>query len=427
MSVEQSEYRRLVPRQTWFQGTGVLLTVWSIVAALCLVGVVAVAYATIDLLVYQGRIEVAPADQKLLKPYVTEVRRGGSRRESRPAVAAVEDRDCPCASLVRTPLSRFIPFRSNRFHAGDSACRGRRALGYCGSGVLRRAAGCAQRISHSIGNTLRSQIHRQILRLGPATWISATPIWPSPCSCRPVTRSPQPSLGCCREAFTIWRLWSMVLALLMGLDWAITLQVLVPLILAYLLMQWVSARESLKTSRVESQGTTGLQTLSEGPPQEPHRPRLCDGGHRAGAVPEAPGTASSDYWPPAFRGDWASLSARLGAGLLLVDVGFLTGSRVLGTGQPLDLPKALTILGGLAALIPVIRVDCLNGARSANGRARRDRDQPIPRDPARSRTGCWSQVHRPRLEVRFSLKGSTTAAISTLCSKGSSCGFQRAV
>lgn len=353
MSVEQSEYRRLVPRQTWFQGTGVLLTVWSIVAALCLVGVVAVAYATIDLLVYQGRIEVAPADQKLLKPYVTEVDSAGVGENLGLRSLLWRNRDCPCASLVRTPLSRFIPFRSNRFTLA--------ALLVAGVGLwllrvwsLRRAAGCAQRISHSIGNTLRSQIHRQILRLGPgdldqrdANLAQSLFLQAGDAITAAITRLL--SRGLYDLAALV-----MVLALLMGLDWAITLQVLVPLILAYLLMQWVSARESLKTSRVESQGSTGLQTLSEG-----LRKSRIVRGYAMEAIEQERFQKHLEQHrqilASSVPGDWASWSARLGAGLLLVVVGFLTGSRVLGTGQPLDLPKALTILGGLAALIPVIR------------------------------------------------------------------------
>lgn len=353
MSVEQSEYRRLVPRQTWFQGTGVLLTVWSIVAALCLVGVVAVAYATIDLLVYQGRIEVAPADQKLLKPYVTEVDAEGVGENLGLRSLLWRNRDCPCASLVRTPLSRFIPFRSNRFTLATLLVAGV-GLWLLRVWSLRRAAGCAQRISHSIGNTLRSQIHRQILRLGPgdldqrdANLAQSLFLQAGDAITAAITRLL--SRGLYDLAALV-----MVLALLMGLDWAITLQVLVPLILAYLLMQWVSARESLKTSRVESQGSTGLQTLSEG-----LRKSRIVRGYAMEAIEQERFQKHLEQHrqilATSVPGDWASWSARLGAGLLLVVVGFLTGSRVLGTGQPLDLPKALTILGGLAALIPVIR------------------------------------------------------------------------
>jgi ABC-type multidrug transport system fused ATPase/permease subunit len=130
--------------------------------------------------------------------------------------------------------------------------------------------------------------------------------------------------------------------------------VLVPLILAYLLMQWVAARESLKTNRVESQGITGLQALSEGL----RKSRIVRGFAMEAIEQERFQKHLEQHrqiLATSVPGDWASWSARLGAGLLLVVVGFLTGSRVLGTGQPLDLPKALTILGGLAALIPVIR------------------------------------------------------------------------
>jgi ATP-binding cassette subfamily B protein len=353
MTVEQSEFRRMVPRQTWFQGSGVLLTVWSIVAAICLVGVVAAGYATIDLLVYQGRIEVAPADQDLLNPYVTEVDPSGVGENLGLRSLLWRNRDCPCASLVRTPLSRFIPFRSNRFALATLLVAGV-GLWLLRVWSLRRAAGCAQRISHSIGNTLRSQIHRQILRLGPGDLDQ-----------RDANLAQSLFLGTC-DAITaaITRLLSrglydlaalvLVLALLMGLDWTITLQVLVPLILAYLLMQWVAARESLKTNRVESQGITGLQALSEGL----RKSRIVRGFAMEAIEQERFQKHLEQHrqiLATSVPGDWASWSARLGAGLLLVVVGFLTGSRVLGTGQPLDLPKALTILGGLAALIPVIR------------------------------------------------------------------------
>jgi len=353
MTVEQSEFRRMVPRQTWFQGSGLWLTVWSIIAAVCLVGVVAAAYATIDLLVYQGRIEVAPADQELLKPYVTEVDPSGVGENLGLRSLLWRNRDCPCAGLVRTPLSRFIPFRSNRLTLATLLIVGI-GLGLLRVWSLRRAAGRAQRVAQSIGNTLRSQIHRQILRLGPGDLDQ-----------RDANLAQSLFLGTC-DAITaaITRLLSrglydlaalvMVLAFLMGLDWAITLQVLVPLILAYLLMRWVAARETLKSSRVESQGIAGLQTLSEGL----RKSRIVRGFAMEAIEQERFQKHLEQHrqiLATLVPGDWSSWLARLAAGMLLAVVGFLTGSRVLGTGQPLDLPKALTILGGLAALIPVIR------------------------------------------------------------------------
>lgn len=351
MTVEQSQFRRMVPQRIWLQGQGLRLILWSVTAALSLVGVIAAGYATVDLLAYQGRIEVADADRPLLKSYVTEVNPAGIGEDLGLRSLLWRYRNCPCAALVRTPLSRFIPFRSNRSTLATLLVLGA-GLWLLRVGSLRRSARCAQSVAQSTGNTLRSQIHRQILRLGPGDLDQrdanlAQYLFLGACDAITDSISTLLSTGFYDLAALI-----MVLAFLAGLDWAITLQALVPLVIAYLLLRWVSERETSKTSRVESQGIAGLQALTEG-----LRKSRIVRGFGMEAIEQERFQKHLDQLSQSLRSpaDWESWLARMAGCLLLAVVGFLTGSRVLGTGLALDLPKALTILGGLAVLIPVVR------------------------------------------------------------------------
>jgi ATP-binding cassette subfamily B protein len=353
MTVEQPQFWRMIPQQHWFRGRGILLALWSVLAALCLVGVVAAGYATLDLLVYQGRIEVVDTDLDQLKPYVTEVGPDGVGEDLGLRSLLWRNRTCPCARLVRTPLSRLIPFRSNRSTLATLLILGV-SLWLLRVWCLRRAARCAQGIAQTAGNTLRSQIHRQILRLGPGDLDqrdanTAQYLFLGASDAITGSMAKLLSTGLYDVAALL-----MVFGLLAGLDWAITLQTLVPFIIAYLLMQWVAEREAGKSRQFESQGIAGLQALAEG-----LRKSRIVRGYGMEAIEQERFHKHLDQHSQtllaAIPGDWGSWLARLGGGLLLAVVGFLAGSRVLGTGQPLDLPKALTVLGGLALLIPVVR------------------------------------------------------------------------
>ena len=114
MTTEHSFFRHLPPRRMWFQGSGLLLSAWSVLAAISLASSLGVLFLILDLLTYQGRIEATPAELDKLSPWVTPVNRKGIAEDTGIRSTLWRHRDCPVVTWVRTPLSRFIPLRTNR-------------------------------------------------------------------------------------------------------------------------------------------------------------------------------------------------------------------------------------------------------------------------------------------------------------------------
>ena len=353
MATEKTIFRRLVPRRIWFQGGGLRLVLWSITSAVALTASVGMLYLLFDLLVYQGRIQVDVADQDQLVPFMTSVERSGVATDTGIRSTLWRHRECPLVSLVRTPLCRFIPFRTNRGTLASLVILlvmliTLRALS------LNRMRFWAAGLAQDATTSMRSQIHRQILRLGPGDldqreYGAAQKLFVE-------------SVESIASALTSWMSSSvyqvvgivLVLALMLGIDWSITLQSLVPLLAGFYFVRWERARGLERQQLVEAQAAGDLRVLSEG-----LRKSRIVRGYGMEAFEQERFLKHLDRYSDKVRHGsssrgWSLWAARVVGALLLAIVVFLIGSRVLGTGKALDLPAAITVLAGFAVITPLL-------------------------------------------------------------------------
>ena len=353
MTTEHSFFLRLPPRRMWFQGSGLLLTVWSVVAALSLAASIGVLFLILDLLTYQGRIEVAPSELDKLAPYVTTVSRKGVAEDTGIRALLWRRRDCPVAAWVRTPLSRFIPLRTNRGTLAVLVVVLILAIVLRAWSLNRmrfRAAGLAQDTTTS----LRSQIHRQILRLGPGDldqrdYGAAQKLFVQSVESIASAITSILSFGMYQVAGI-----ALVLILMLAIDWSITLQALLPLVAGFYFIRWEWTQGAERQQLAEAHAAADLRILSEGL----RKSRIVRGFGMEAFEQERFRKYLDRYSGTARDGALARggsmWAARVIGALLLAVVVFLIGSRVLGTGKPLDLPAALTVLTSFAAITPLL-------------------------------------------------------------------------
>ena len=166
MTTELTNFSRLLPKQIWLRRNGCLLAVWSFTAALALAAGLGVLFLLFDLLVYQGQFKVSTADLEQLAPFQTMIDRTGLAEDSGIRATLWRHRGCPVVKKLTPRLSRFIPLRTNRGELATLVVvlvTMAVVRAFCLNRMRVQAAGLAQ---ESTG-ALRSQIHRQILRLGP--------------------------------------------------------------------------------------------------------------------------------------------------------------------------------------------------------------------------------------------------------------------
>ncbi len=354
MATEHSFLHRLPARRMWFQSGGLLLTVWSVLAALALTTSLGILFLVLDLLMYQGRIEVALVDSGQLIPFATSiVNKKGIAEDTGIRATLWRHRDCPVVTLVRTPLSRMIPLRTNRGSLATYVVVLILVIVLRAWSLNRmrfRASGLAQEITTS----LRSQIHRQILRLGPGDldqrdYGSAQKLFVQSVESIASALTALLSIGVYQVAGMV-----LVLALMLAIDWSITLQALLPLVAGFYFIRWEWSQGVEMQQLAEAHAASDLRILSEGL----RKSRIVRGFGMEGFEQERFRKHLDRYSGTARDGALAwggSLwAARVIGALLLAVVVFLIGSRVLGTGKALDLPAALTVLTGFAAITPLL-------------------------------------------------------------------------
>ena len=358
MATEIPNYRQLIPRRVWMQRRGILLAIWSLIAAIALAVSLGVLYLIVDLLVYQGRIQVTPAEVDQLASMVTTVDKNGLTEDTGIRSTLWRHRDfpvvnCPVNSRIRAPLSRVIPLRTNR---GALATL---VVLLVGLVILRafslnrlrfRAVGLAQ----DTANLLRSQIHRQILRLGPGDldhrdYEAAQKLFVQSVESVAAAQTTWLATGLYQ-----WTGMALILAVMLMIDWSITLQSLVPLLAGFSLIRWERAQGEERQLLAEAHAAGDLRILSEG-----LRKSRIVRGFGMEALEQERFHKHLDRYSGLVRSGaiarggslWA---ARVIGALLLAIVLYLIGSRVLGTGKPLDLSAAITILAGFAALASLL-------------------------------------------------------------------------
>lgn len=354
MANEQEVYRRIVSRRILLQNNGLWLVFHSVMAAFSLVFTLICLYLLMDLLVSQGALQVSSQERHQLQSLVTAVDGRGNADNTGLRSYLWRHRDCPLLSRLVSPLSRFIPFRTNRGTLASLVLlvvvlSMLRSLG------LQRARSRAIAISQETSNTLRSQIHRQILRLGPGDldhreYSTAQNLFVETVESISQSLTNLLSLGVYQ-----WCSIFLVVSVMLVLDWSITVQSLVPLLGGGALILWEREQGGDRRVLDESRADTDLRVLSEGL----RKSRIIRGFGMEGFEQERFQKHLERYskWirSAASAEVWSLTAARVIGALLLGIVVFLIGSRVLGAGKPLGLPEASTILGGCLCLAPLVK------------------------------------------------------------------------
>ena len=353
MTTEHSFFHRLPTRRMWFQGSGWLLTAWSVLAALALTASLGVLFLILDLLTSQGRIVVAPADSDQLAPFLANVNRKGIAEDTGIRSTLWRHRECSVVTWVRSPLCRFIPLRTNRGTLATLVVVLILVIVLRAWSLHRmryRAAGLAQETTTS----LRSQIHRQILRLGPGDldqrdYAAAQKLFMQSVEAIASAITTILSYGMYQIAGIAF-----VLILMLVIDWSITLQALLPLVAGFYFIRWEWTQGAELQQLAEARAASDLRILSEGL----RKSRIVRGFGMEAFEQERFRKYLDRYSGTARDGALARGGslwvARVIGALLLAVVVFLIGSRVLGTGQTLDLPAALTVLTGFAVITPLL-------------------------------------------------------------------------
>ncbi len=358
MTTEHSFLRGLPFRRLWFQGSGLLLTGWSVLAAFSLAASLGVLFFILDLLAFQGRIEVSPADQAELTPFVTNVNRQGVAEDTGIRATFWRHRDfpvhdCPVMEMIRTPLCRFIPLRTNR-GALATLVVVLILVVVLRAWSLNRMRFRAASLAQETTTQLRTQIHRQILRLGPGDldqrdYGAAQNLFQQSVEAIASALTALLSFGMYQVVGVV-----LVLSLMLTIDWSITLQALLPLVAGFYFIRWEWTQGVEIQQLAEARAAFDLRILSEGL----RKSRIVRGFGMEAQEQERFRKHLLRYSDTARTGALArggSLwAARVIGALLLAVVVFLVGSRVLGTGKALDLPAALTILTGFAAIAPLL-------------------------------------------------------------------------
>ena len=353
MATDLSILRRLLPRRIWLQRSGLLYAAWSVLAALALVASLGVLFLIVDLLVSQGRIQASPAEAEQLLPFVTKVDKSGVATDTGIRSTLWRHRQCPVVSRLRTPISRLIPLRSNRA-ALATLLGGLVALVVWWSFCLNRMRYRATILVQEATTSLRSQIHRQILRLGPGDldqrdYAAAQKLFVQ--SVESISTALTTLLA---SSISQWMAVLLVLALMLAIDWSITLQGLFPLLAGFFIIGWERNQRAQHQQMATGHAASDLRVLAEG-----LRKSRIVRGFGMEAFEQERFLKHLDRYSGLVRSSeltsgWTLWGARVAGGLLLATVLFLVGARVLGTGQPLDIPAAITLLAGFAVLAPLL-------------------------------------------------------------------------
>ena len=352
MTTEKSIYRRLIPFKTWGQRGGVLLSIWSVTAALALAASVATQFLILDLLVYQGRIAYSPSDREQVAAFMKVIDRSGVA-DTGVGSLLWRRQDCPVTARLRGPLSRFIPFQTNRSMLA-SLVLVLVSLTVVRASCLNRMRYCATGLTQGVTQSLRSQIHRQILRLGPGDLDQRDYGAAQKLFVQSVEAIDSALTGLLSMGIYQWSAMALVMAVMLAIDWSITLQALVPLLAGFFLIRWERNQGAELQQLAEAQAAGDLRVLSEGL----RKSRIVRGfgmevleqGRFQKHLERFSGLVRSG----ANASGWSLWAARVVGALLLAIVVYLVGSRILGTGQPLDVPSAMTVLTGFAALVPLL-------------------------------------------------------------------------
>ncbi len=358
MTAEVSVFQKMLSRRIWFQKAGWRLICWSLVSAVTLACIIGLLVPTLELLLGQGELEYGSSDHEtLLRAICTDFRASVS------AGAPLEDtglravlwkhRGSPVVDALSPHLSRFIPLRTNR---SSLATLGLLAAGlmifrwFCQTRITRAAAG----ISQTTAGSLRSLLYRQILRLGPSDLDRHEHAEAQKLFIESVEQ-----IG---HSLTRWltliphHLLSlgMVVILLLGLDWSITIQALVPLAAGFWLLRWEREATLSKQTLAKSRAAGDLRILSEGL----RKSRLVRGYNMESFEQGRFQKHLDHYSNEVHQGEWRRggrlWAVRIAGALCLAIAAYLIGSRVLGTGAPLGVAEALTILAGFASLWPLL-------------------------------------------------------------------------
>lgn len=350
-------FLRLQPSKTWFRGAGLAALLWSLAAAL-LAGVLLVLLTLlVDLLVFQGAVDLPGPDLQRIAPAAEDVLRGGTPAELDPESTYHLSRLGLTASLLRYRdwlgsgslyrIGRRTPMLRDNDASAVILVFALLVVGLARSLCASRARLAAARLAAETTLHLRQSVHRQALRLAPGA-LDAQPendaidlfvheidriggaaaVW--------VARVPGDLL-----------LAAVLLGLAVWADPRLSLQCLVPAALAWWMTLYARGRSLHLRELAESRAQSDLRLLAEGL----RRSRLVSG-YAMDAFDRDQFHKLLDRYTRTLASGrkqetWMTWSARGGSVLCFALVVFFISARVLSTTEAFPLPLGLLLFAAL--------------------------------------------------------------------------------
>lgn len=350
-------FLRLQPSKTWTRGAGLAALLWSLAAAI-LAGVLLVLLTLlVDLLVFQGSVDLPGPDLQQIAPDAEDVLRGGTPPELDAETTYHLSRLGMTASLLRY-RDWFWSNGLNRVCQRTPMLRDNEAsavilvFSLLLTGLLRslcvsRGRLAAAQLAGETSLHLRQSIHRQALRLAPGALDNQPEA--------DAIELFQDETDRVRASAALWvarvpgdvLLAAVLLALAVWADPRLSLQCLVPAGLAWWMTLYARGRSQQLRELAEARAQSDLRLLAEGL----RRSRLVSGYAMDAFDRDQFHKQLDRYTRTVATGEkqetWMIWSARVGSVLCFALVVFLISARVLSTTDPVPLPMGLLLFAAL--------------------------------------------------------------------------------
>ncbi len=362
MSSTSNSLRRLLPRRTWKDKSGLGLIIWSVVAAIALIFGLVVITLLIDLLFTQGELSVRERVHALNQGIIP-------ADFSRTKDLGLLTEGIRFSQLFLWKwvllLAIAVPWLQSAYGAIIACIVAGLVLASVYGIAQNRAYSCASKTSHKLSSWLRNSIHRQTLRLGPSDFSgqrhqSALKLFVDE------TEDLRETVEKFRYCLVRGSVFIPVLLLsVLLIDWRLGLQCLIPAGVCWMIYRYQRRKGSAERQLADAHAETEVRFLAEGLKQtrlvrgynlEEFEQKLFDK-HFARLTQER---AAGRKLESVAIGT-AKLAVRAGLAIILL----LISVRVISPTNPLMLANAVAFAVALIWLfLEVSRADQLSLLRS---------------------------------------------------------------
>lgn len=380
-STSQPTFRRLLPPHQWRSRRGILLSVWSVVAAVLLCLMILAAALLVDLLAQRGEVRIAAADTPQAVALLADT------RHALPPDDAEVERSLDDTGLLPTvwrgrnawwspPLAGlFRGVRATQSNLGWLTLLIGAALlaGLLRVYAMSKIRMLAAQISMASASALRRSIHRQALRLGPSDLDGAEQQRALDLFTR-IAADARRDLAGWLSGIVLLPLEFLLLAvILLAVDWRIALQCGIPLAVIVRVTLDERRRGADVRRKADAEADSDLRPLADGI----RKTRLVRGFGMEDFEHRQFQTYLERYTDRMLHGrmgeTWALRTARFFTVLLVLAIAFILALHTLSAQQPLALAAAGLIAAVLYSLYRLF--DGLLAMRDARSRATLTADQ----------------------------------------------------